>query len=89
MRIVTGRWNSPVNRESFRLIQTPQCFRAEIMHRAYNQKFRQSFTDDANAVEKAGYSLHLVETSTNNFKITFPVDFDCAELLIKMNGKKN
>ncbi|MBC8488661.1 MAG: 2-C-methyl-D-erythritol 4-phosphate cytidylyltransferase [Bacteroidetes bacterium] len=73
----------PVNREQFRMIQTPQCFHSDLIKKAYKQKYRKVFTDDATVVEAMGVKINLVEGNIENIKITRPVDLKFAEALLK------
>ena len=76
----------PVDRERFRLIQTPQCFHSELILKAYKQDFKKTFTDDATVVEGLGVKINLVEGNPENIKITRPDDFKIAEFfLLKKN----
>ncbi len=72
-----------VTRNCYKSVQTPQCFKAEIILKAYQQDFDESFTDDASVVEKLGYQIDLVEGNTENIKITSPVDIALAEAILK------
>ena len=74
LRIVTDTGNHPINRLQVRQIQTPQVFRAELLKKAYNQCYRQEFTDDATVLESAGEVINLVEGNRENIKITTPED---------------
>lgn len=71
-----------VNRKEYKLIQTPQIFRAEIILGSYKQSFNELFTDDASVVEAAGYPVKLVEGNRENIKITTPFDLKLAEVLL-------
>ena len=71
-------------RERLRVIQTPQCFRYELLRRALEEATRQGryFTDDAGAVvEFTGVRPKLVEGEETNIKITTPLDLELAELI--------
>lgn len=72
-----------VPRSEYRLMQTPQVFRAQWLRDAYRQPFQHSFTDDASVVEAASYSIHYVEGEEQNFKVTSPYDLRLAELLLQ------
>lgn len=75
-----------VDRNKYRLIQTPQVFLSSVIKNAYLQEYDDSFTDDAGVIERAGYSVHLVEGNAENIKITFHTDLATAEALInRMN----
>jgi 2-C-methyl-D-erythritol 4-phosphate cytidylyltransferase len=68
----------PMNRDSFRIVQTPQTFVSDIIKEAFNLNYHQSFTDEATVLEAAGYKVNLVEGEEANIKITYPADIDFA-----------
>lgn len=72
-----------LNRESIRLIQTPQIFTLKDLKKAFKQDYSTDFTDDARVVESIGVKINLVEGSYRNIKITTPEDLDLAEVLLK------
>lgn len=72
-----------LNRESIRLIQTPQIFTLKDLKTAFKQDYSTDFTDDARVVESIGVKINLVEGSYRNIKITTPEDLDLAEVLLK------
>jgi len=71
-----------ISRDSVLLIQTPQTFQAELLKKAYQQEFNDSFTDDASVIEKSGYPIHIIEGDIRNIKITYPIDLIIAEILM-------
>jgi 2-C-methyl-D-erythritol 4-phosphate cytidylyltransferase len=83
LRIQEGDKSRPADRAPYRLIQTPQVFRWEILQKAYEREYLPEFTDDAGVVEKAGFEVTLVEGNTENIKITTPTDMLIAEALMK------
>ena len=82
LRYVSKEGNKSVKRSCYKAVQTPQCFSSEIILKAYNAEFDNSFTDDASVVEALGESIVLVEGNTENIKITTPQDLKLAELLL-------
>jgi len=70
-----------VDRQFYRLVQTPQVFDHDILIRSYRQAYEDAFTDDASVVEKAGFPVSLVEGNRENLKITTPEDLVYAEAL--------
>lgn len=72
-----------VKRSEYCLVQTPQCFRADVLREAYEIPFHVGITDDASLVEEAGFPIHLVEGNEENTKITTPFDFKIATYLMK------
>ena len=71
-----------VPRGDYRLVQTPQVFRAHILRAAYRQPYDAAFTDDASVVEAAGFPVTLIEGSRRNIKLTAPDDLLLAEALL-------
>jgi 2-C-methyl-D-erythritol 4-phosphate cytidylyltransferase len=65
--------------------QTPQCFRYELLRRAYGQPgaLLPDVTDCSALVERLGETVRLVEGGADNIKITTPRDFAIAEMLLK------
>jgi 2-C-methyl-D-erythritol 4-phosphate cytidylyltransferase len=82
IRRVTGNVSKAVNRNAYKLVQTPQCFRLPLLRRAYEQGESSQFTDDASVVEKFGHKIHLVEGSYQNIKLTTPEDMMLAEAIL-------
>jgi len=72
-----------VNRDDYKLVQTPQCFNREILLNAYQQRYSQFFSDDASVVESNGVKINLVDGNRENLKITTPHDLKLAELFLK------
>ncbi len=73
-----------LDRSLLRAVQTPQCFFAGELKAAYEVAARDgvSVTDDASVMEHAGHSVHLLESSEVNFKLTTPEDLRRAEDII-------
>ncbi|RYE16717.1 MAG: 2-C-methyl-D-erythritol 4-phosphate cytidylyltransferase [Sphingobacteriales bacterium] len=82
VRQVKDDLSAALPREEIYLVQTPQTFTVLQLKEAYQQSYSEFFTDDASVVEKAGFTIHLVEGSHNNIKITYPEDIAIAELLL-------
>lgn len=83
VRMLNGEESKPVERDKYRLVQTPQCFHSELIKKAYHQKYSKSFTDDATVVEALGVKINLVKGNPENIKITRPGDLKIAEALLK------
>ncbi len=64
---------------------TPQAFALTDIQHALQQAMAagHQVTDDASAMELAGYHPSLIESSPINFKITTPADLVLAKLLIR------
>lgn len=83
IRIGTTENNEVYDRSRVNIVQTPQTFSSEIVLRAYQQEFDDSFTDDATVVEKSGVRIHLVQGEDTNIKITRPIDMVIAEAILE------
>ena len=83
MRLIARRESMPVDRNKYKLVQTPQGFNAELIKESYHQEFDIKFPDDASVFEAAGYSISLVDGNKENIKITTPEDLEFANFLKK------
>jgi 2-C-methyl-D-erythritol 4-phosphate cytidylyltransferase len=75
-------------RAQLRRALTPQCFRFDILKRAYAdlaeiESLRIEVTDDSFLVERLGVPIIAVEGSTRNIKITTPEDLKLADALMR------
>ncbi|MBR3456204.1 MAG: 2-C-methyl-D-erythritol 4-phosphate cytidylyltransferase [Bacteroidaceae bacterium] len=71
-----------VPRSQYRLVQTPQVFRADLLRNAYAQEYVDAFTDDASVVEALGHDVALVPGNRENIKITTHFDLIVAQSLL-------
>ncbi|MBP2616643.1 2-C-methyl-D-erythritol 4-phosphate cytidylyltransferase [Chryseobacterium jejuense] len=83
IRITDGEDNRSMNRSDFKVVQTPQVFKSEIIKAAYQTPYQSSFFDDATVAEYCGYTIKLVEGNEENIKITLPIDYITAKALQK------
>lgn len=84
LRVIDEHHHSqPIDRSKVRIIQTPQTFKGEYLLAAYQQQYRESFTDEATVLEKFGMLVHLAEGEETNIKITVPNDLLIAEKIIE------
>lgn len=83
IRQLTNNGSQSVDRNIFKLVQTPQVFDAELLKKAYQQEFSPVFTDDASVVEAMGISVKLVEGNRENIKITTAFDLKMADVLLE------
>ncbi len=72
-------------RTALRRALTPQCFRFELLRRAYDQVdvLDPELTDESALVERLGVKVTIVEGSSRNIKITGPEDLALGEGLLK------
>ncbi|HVF28592.1 MAG TPA: 2-C-methyl-D-erythritol 4-phosphate cytidylyltransferase [Pyrinomonadaceae bacterium] len=68
--------------------QTPQCFRYDLLKRAYEQANTENLdaTDDSALVERLGVSVSVIGGDVRNIKITRPEDLALAEILVKQES---
>jgi 2-C-methyl-D-erythritol 4-phosphate cytidylyltransferase len=62
--------------------QTPQMFRLGLLHHAL-QAATGDVTDEASAIEALGHAPLLVPGDMENFKLTWPADFELARRLLE------
>jgi len=74
-----------LDRDVLRRALTPQCFRYELLRRAYERADVNdpSLTDESALVEQLGHRVTVVEGSARNIKITTTEDLAVAEALLK------
>ncbi len=82
LRHVENEKNNWVDRNDFKIIQTPQCFKIDLIKKAFEQDYNSAFTDDATVLEQTGVVINLVEGNSENIKITTPTDLKMAESLL-------
>ena len=75
-----------VDRSRLRAVQTPQCFRVELLRRAFELPYDPAFTDEATLVERSGTVMFLVDGEESNIKVTTPFDLRVAETLLGQEG---
>ena len=78
LRQLNTEGSNIVNRDAFKIIQTPQCFQLTLINKAFKQKYQAAFTDDASVLETMGEKINLVEGNVENIKITTPSDLIIA-----------
>lgn len=83
-RAEKGRIAATVTRTGIWHAMTPQMFRYGLLFDCLQSAgdAGTSITDEASAMERAGYQPRLVEGSWENFKVTRPEDLRLAEFLL-------
>ena len=73
-----------LERRNLRQALTPQCFRYELLRRAYDEADVRdpSLTDESTLVERLGHKVRIVEGSATNIKITTRRDLWVAEVFL-------
>ena len=83
--VADGSVVKTLDRRELRHALTPQCFRFELLLRAYAQADVNdpSLTDDSALIEALGVKVAAVEGSARNIKITTAEDLVVAESMLK------
>ena len=82
VRQVADESSKTVDRNLYKLVQTPQVFHLQLLKKAYSQPYTPLFTDDASVVEALGKEVFLVKGNRENIKITTPFDIKVANALL-------
>jgi 2-C-methyl-D-erythritol 4-phosphate cytidylyltransferase / 2-C-methyl-D-erythritol 2,4-cyclodiphosphate synthase len=77
-----GRAKTTVDRRSKWAAQTPQMFRLGLLEQALDAAGA-AVTDEASAIEALGHAPLLVAGDADNFKLTWPEDFERAERVLR------
>jgi len=83
-RVRDGVVSETLERSELWAVQTPQVFRRAALERALDvpDEVLAQATDDAWLVERAGGRVGVVKASSENLKITTPLDLALAEMLL-------
>lgn len=84
-QVKSGRVQRTLDRRRIYHAQTPQAFRFQILHAAFELAYAESFmaTDESQLVEHYGQRVSVVEGSSINIKITRPHDLKLAAVIHK------
>lgn len=82
IREATADGSRALDRSRLLAVQTPQCFHADLLRKAFEQPYDPAFTDEATLVERLGVQVHLVEGEDPNIKVTTATDMRLAELML-------
>ena len=77
-----GRVRATIDRRAMWQAQTPQMFRLQPLRQALAAAGA-NVTDEASAMEAAGHAPKLVPGPLENFKVTYPADFDLADRMLR------
>jgi len=68
-----------LDRSKLLAVQTPQCFHADLLRKAFEQPYDSTFTDEATLVERLGVKVALVDGEESNIKVTNAMDMRLVE----------
>jgi 2-C-methyl-D-erythritol 4-phosphate cytidylyltransferase len=83
-RVADGVVSETLDRSQLWAVQTPQVFRRGALERALDvpEEVLAQATDDAWLVQRAGGRVGVVRSSSENLKVTTPLDLRMAEMLL-------
>ena len=76
-----------VDRRTLMSAQTPQVFDRQLILDAYAGERREGVTDEAEAVERLGETVHVVDGDPGNIKITTKRDLQLLGALLRIQPK--
>lgn len=79
IRETTADGSRALDRSRLLAVQTPQCFHADLLRKAFELPYNSTFTDEATLVEKLGVKVYLVEGEERNIKVTTAMDMQVVE----------
>lgn len=82
VRETTADGSRALDRSKLLAVQTPQCFHADLLRKAFALPYDPTFTDEATMVERLGVKVNLVEGEENNIKVTTALDMKLAEAFL-------
>jgi 2-C-methyl-D-erythritol 4-phosphate cytidylyltransferase len=85
-RVLDGQSIETLDRSTLWAAQTPQAFRAGLLHSAFawaDSAPHDAFTDEASLVEAFGHPVAIVRGDRSNIKVTEPADLAIAEALLR------
>lgn len=73
------------DRNKLFLVQTPQCFKYNLIINCHEKLVQESITvtDDTTVVEHYNHEVYLYQGSYKNIKVTTPEDLDIAEKILE------
>lgn len=85
-----GNIVATVEREQLWHALTPQMFPASTLKRALEEGLALGalITDEASAMERAGFTVKMVEGRADNIKVTRPEDLSLAELFLQQQSAR-
>lgn len=84
-KVRNGRIEETIDRDSLWMIQTPQAFRYDLLAQAEDVAEKIGFlgTDEAMLVERLGHTVHIVESTYENVKMTTQEDLVFGEAILR------
>jgi 2-C-methyl-D-erythritol 4-phosphate cytidylyltransferase len=82
IRETTADGSRALDRSKLLAVQTPQCFHADLLRKAFALPYDPAFTDEATMVERLGVKVELVEGEENNIKVTTEIDLETLAAIL-------
>ncbi|OFI06918.1 2-C-methyl-D-erythritol 4-phosphate cytidylyltransferase [Clostridium acetireducens DSM 10703] len=85
-----GFSKSSLNRENLFIVQTPQCFKYDLIRKCHEKLIdkKVKVTDDTSVLEIFNYKTYLYDGDYSNIKITTPEDLIIAKEILKESKQK-
>ncbi len=85
IRKENGFSSSTLDRESLFAVQTPQCFKYDLIYDCHKKLMDEKIhvTDDTMVAEHYGNKVYLYEGSYDNIKVTTPEDLNMAKSIVE------
>lgn len=79
-----------LDRSQLWAVQTPQAFRRHALQRVLDQPYEvlAKATDDASLIEQQGGTVAIVPSSSENLKVTTPLDLEIAGALLDLRAHR-
>ena len=84
---VQDRANETLSRDSLWFAQTPQLFPIELLRSVLSSSNLENLTDEASAMEAAGYTPRLVRGRLDNLKVTTIEDLELATVILNARNQ--
>jgi 2-C-methyl-D-erythritol 4-phosphate cytidylyltransferase len=79
-QVSSDNTNQSINRDTIKIVQTPQVFKVAIIKQGFAQAYQPQFTDEASVCEQFVGTIYLSAGIEQNIKITTPLQLQIAEL---------
>lgn len=80
--VENGKIVRTIDRAKLYNTQTPQAFEYSLIKNAHDKFVGENFTDDAGMLEELGETVHIVDGSYKNIKITTQTDIEIAKIYL-------
>lgn len=85
LEVENGYFKKVIDRNHVLRVQTPQCFKHEIIYNVYRERSEEhlDYPDDSSIVAENGFKVKIIEGDTKNIKITTKYDIELVEKFLE------